>query len=449
MKFPKLCEPIKIGNLELKNRMVMAPMSLFFAPQDGSVTDRIIEYYRERALGGIGLIITECVYGNPGGHPFRLHIWHDKYILGLKTLADAVHRAGGKVAIQINMNRGRNDEVEPLSASGVPNPTDRVIPKVIEVEQIKRVVDGFGEAVRRARESGFDAVEIHGAGGYLVEEFLSPLTNKRSDEYGGDVEKRARLVLEMVKCGKAKAGTDYPIYCKFAHERINGGFATEDAIEVAKMMQKLGVEAIEVASGNLAWSPTFTIPPMARPRGLNTDFSAEMKHALTLPVIVTGRINDPAFAERVLQEGKADLIGLGRPMIADPEFAKKVTEERPEEIRKCLACNHCSDSILVHRQPVSCSINTALGKESEHRKKSAKIRKEVLVVGGGIAGMETARLAASLGHTVTLWEKSKELGGMLNIASRPPYKEELRTLTAYLINQLNKLKVHVECFSLK
>lgn len=398
MEFRKLLEPEKIGGMHLKNRMIMPPMATGYAGESGEVTDRIIHYYSARAQGGVGLIVVEGASPQPGGHPRRLAIYNDQFILGLKRLTDAIHKFGCKVAIQINPNRGRLDEVRPVCASDVPSSMGKA--KVLSTEEIEHVIEGFGDAVIRAREAGFDSVMIHGAGPYIVMDFLSPSTNKRRDEYGGDIRGRARFPIELLRAAK-KAGEDYPIIFRLAvDERMEGGMSLSDALSVCLLLEEGGADAIDVVSGGQLWS----IPPMGIPPGCNINHAAILKGALNIPIMVAGKILEPYLAEQILVRGNADFVDLGRALIADPEFPEKLMQGAPEEIRKCVCCLRCIDDLLVKKIPVRCSVNALAGREENSRITPTGSPKKILVVGGGPAGMEAARVAALQGHHVSLWK---------------------------------------------
>jgi 2,4-dienoyl-CoA reductase-like NADH-dependent reductase (Old Yellow Enzyme family)/thioredoxin reductase len=437
MAFTKLFQPGKIGTLSVPNRIVMAPMVSHFA-EAGMVTDRMIGYYAERTIGGTGLLVLEATYPRTIGHPGRVCIWGDQFIPGLKRMTDEIHRLGGKFAIEINPSRGRVDEADPISASNVPHPLTGKVPRALTVEEIRALEEEFGKAVTRAREAGFDALMIHGGTGYIITEFISPRTNLRKDAYGGSIQNRARLAVEMVREAKRRGGKDFPVILRLtASERIEGGTSLEDVLEVCKLVQEAGADAIDVVSGvaeTMEWvSPSLYLPPAC-----NAPLAEAIKKTISIPVMVAGRIHDPALAEEILRKNQADFLVMGRTLLADPYFPVKAREGREKEIRKCIACLRCLESFGAHI-PLVCAVNPTVGRERDPEPKVGK-KKKVVVVGGGPAGLQAALTAAERGHEVVLLEKEKEVGGQLNLASLPPEKGELNTIRDYFLNQLEKKK---------
>jgi 2,4-dienoyl-CoA reductase-like NADH-dependent reductase (Old Yellow Enzyme family)/thioredoxin reductase len=438
--FDKLVEPGRIGGLELKNRMVMAPMVTRFAGNRGEVTQRMVDYYVERARGGVGLIVTEATYFNAEGTPGRLSIYEKDFMSGLKFLADEIHASGSKVAMELNPGRGRKDVDRPICASVVPK--SRFVPEpvagktlaILSIEEIDVLIREFGEAASRVRDIGFDALMVHGAASYLVMDFLSPLTNMRTDEYGGSTKARARLAVRLVECARRNIGEEYPIIFRItAEQHVEGGFSVEES----------GCNAIDVISGSQA-APEWSIPPMGFRSGCNADLAAGVRSALKIPVMVAGRINDPFLAEEILEDKKADFVDLGRALVADAEFPRKVEAGRVDGIRRCLGCNICYQRVVVEGSELKCTVNAEVGRESEFKVVPTRGPKKVLVIGGGPAGMESARVAASRGHVVTLWEKSQNLGGQVSLAAVPPRKREMIDLVKYLSVQIKKAGVTVE-----
>ncbi|MBU1205634.1 MAG: FAD-dependent oxidoreductase [Proteobacteria bacterium] len=428
--------------MKLANRVIMAPMVTHYA-QEGAVTERMIAYYAERALGGAGLLVLEATYPRTIGHPGRVHIWSDAFIPGLKKLTEEVHRCGGKIAIEINPSRGRVDEADPVSASNVPHPFTGKIPRALSLAEIKELEEDFGGSVVRAREAGFDAVMIHGGTGYLISEFLSPRINLRGDIYGGDIQGRARLAVEMVLEAKTKGGKDFPVIFRLAaSERLEGSISLDDVFETCRLVFEAGADAVDVVSG-VAETMEWVVPSLYFPLACNVPLAEEIKKRVHLPISVGGRINDPFLAEEILEKGKADFIVLGRALLADPYFPRKTKEGRVSEIRKCLGCLRCIESFSAHSSLV-CAVNPTLGKEREP-KPPRDTKKKVLVLGGGPAGLQAAVTAADRGHDVLLLERGKKLGGQINLAAVPPYKSELRHIIDYLSKQLeihgDKVKV--------
>jgi len=448
----KLFEPANIGTMQLKNRIIMAPMGTFFADDDGLVTERLRRYYAERAKGGVALIVVEITAVAPEGKASarELRIYGDGVIPGLKRLADAVHRNGAKIAIQFHhAGRQRGAEASdgppgpPVAPSAIPCRLMKVMPRALTIGEIEGLVEAFAEAARRAQEAGFDAVMHHGAHGYLICQFLSPYSNKRTDKYGGDLDGRMRFALEIVAQSKEKVGADFPMLVRIsADEYVPGGLAIDETRIVAQRLQDAGVHCVDVSAGNYE-SGHMTVQPGWLPRGCLVPLVMEIKKAVTIPVSVAGRINDPVLANSIIEQGKTDFVSLGRPLLADAEFPNKAREGRLEDIRMCTACCLCMDTVVANEQPLVCAVNATVGKEEESTLVPASKSKRVLVVGGGPAGMEAARVAAARGHTVTLCERGNSLGGQLLIAAIPPGKEELANITRFLSRELSKLGVDV------
>lgn len=445
-----LTSPIMIGNLQLRNRMIMAPMVTNYAYGDGSVTDRLVAYHEERARGGVGMIIVEASYVHPSGKGFKnqLGIYSDRLIPGLRRLVEAVHAQGAKIAIQL-YHGGRQAKSavtgQPLLApSPIPDPTIGETPRELTKEEIGQLVEAFAAAAQRARRAGFDAVEIHGAHGYLINEFLSPYSNKRTDEYGGPLENRMRFPMEVVRAVRRAVGVEYPIiYRLSADEKVPGGLTLEETKIFARRLEQEGINALHISAG-VYETASWIIQPMYLPRGCLADLAQGIKSEVKIPVIAVGRINDPEMAESILAAGKADLISFGRELLTDPEMPRKVVEGRLDEVRHCIACcQACIDELFLDHA-IGCTVNARTGFERDFPLDKASRPRKVLVVGGGPAGMEVARVAALRGHQVTLWEKEGELGGQLPLASASPQKGEIATFREYLVGQMAKLKIEVQ-----
>lgn len=425
-----LFQPFRLGSLELRNRLIMPPMVTFLASEAGAVTQRMIDYYVERARGGVGLITVESAYILEKDRDMgRLGIENPQLQVGLAELAESIQEQGARVFLQLN-HRG---SVLSIRRGKGPDELSR--------EEIDDLLEAFGGAALRAQKSGFDGVEIHGANVYLISQFLSPLTNHRTDRYGGDLEGRLNFPVDILRRVRKKVGDDFPITFRMvAHQYADGGLVLEDGKIIARRLEEAGASALHVVAGSPA-VPYWHTPPMAIPRGCHAELAGKIKKAVRIPVIAVGRINDPLLAEQILEEGKADLIAMGRALIADPALPLKAREGRFEEIRKCLACNHCRKRVIQMNRTLRCAVNAQAGRERDTRILPSPQSRKVLVIGGGPAGMEAARILALRGHRVVLYEKKARLGGQVNLAVIPPHKEELQNLLDYLVSQMETLKV--------
>jgi 2,4-dienoyl-CoA reductase-like NADH-dependent reductase (Old Yellow Enzyme family) len=365
--YPRLFSEMTLHTLTLKNRVVMPPMCTNYATIGGAVTNRLIDYYMARAQGGVGLINVEFAYVHPAGKVFdhMLGIYDDKLIPGLKRLCDSVHHGGSRIIIQIahGGRRGHSDitGVTPVAPSPIPRLNGET-PKELSREEIEDLLQAFILAARRAKMAGFDGVMIHMVHGYLLQQFLSPFSNTRTDRYGGDLEGRARFPLEVVRGVRREVGKDYPITCRLCgDEFLKGGFDLVQSIQVAKMLEANGVNAIEVSAGTHETGQVITALPYY-PMGFLAPLSEAIKKEVSIPVGIVGRIHTPELAEQLLELRKADLIAVGRALIADPEWPKKAQEGRAEAICPCISCNQgCSDR-MYYQQDISCTVNPSVGK---------------------------------------------------------------------------------------
>ena len=445
----KVFEPMKINHMELKNRMVVSAMVTNYCTPDGMATEKYIAYHEHKAKGGWGLIITEDYAVNPtaGGFVKLPGLWEDGQIASHKVLTDRVHAAGAKIAAQIyHAGRETSSAItgeQPVGPSALKDPTMPETPRELSVEEIHQLVEDFGDCARRAKEAGFDAVEVHGAHGYLVGAFASPFSNKRSDEYGGTIRNRARFGMEIIRNIKEKCGEDYPvIYRISAVEYVPGGLEIEESKVLAKLMEEAGADCIHCSQGVYATTHVI-IPPSVVPRAAYIENAAEMKKVVKIPVIAVGRINDVEVAESVLEAGKADLVTMARASLADPDMPNKVKEGRKDEVIRCIGCLQGCTGENGKGNCVRCLVNPLTGMEDEYDLTPAEETKKVLVIGGGVSGCEAAISAAMKGHTVTLVEKDVCLGGQWIPAAVPIGKGEFTSLIIWQKKMLEKLNVQV------
>ncbi|MFH1031291.1 MAG: FAD-dependent oxidoreductase [Chloroflexota bacterium] len=453
----KLFEPGRIGKMELKNRLVMAPMGTFTADAEGFITQRTIDYYVERAKGGVGLIISQATCCVPGGlAPGRAFFSDDKYIPMQKKLADAVHAHGAKMATQL-VHHGATlalslrltdhpEKLDVVSASAVASSRTDVLPREASKKDIEFLVENFSEAARRIKDAGFDAVEFHGAHGYLISQFLSPRSNIRTDEYGGSPEKRARFACEIISRTRQKVGSDFPILFRFSgSDYLKGGIDINDVVRQAPLFVKAGADALHV-SASVDESTQWQFLCYLYPSGAITHLAQAVKKAVGVPVITVGKIGDPTLAESILKEGKADFVAMGRALLVDPALPNKAKEGRFDDIRRCIYCNNCLShpglKTLVDAG-IRCTVNPELLRERDSQLKPTTSPKKVMVIGGGIAGMEAAWILAQRGHRVSLYERTDRLGGQWNMAIQQEGKENFASLTDYLSRGLNQAKVKI------
>lgn len=444
-KIKLLLEPIIINTLKLRNRIVMSPMDCNFAGLNGEITERMIDHYEKRAKGGVGLIIVEAtsVVSDAKNLVLQPVISSDCHIVGFENLVEHIHAWGAKTILQI-MHPGNEAAVGPLlSPSNVASRVMGVAPTPLTVEQIEDLIERFIKAAGRAQKAGFDGIELHGAHGYLVNQFMSPFYNRRTDNYGGSIENRARFAVRVINGIKEALGKSFNICVRIsADELIDGGLTVQESKEFVKLFQAAGADLLHVSAG-IYDSAIFHIAPPGMPQGLLIPMAKAIKVAVNIPVIAVGRMVDPMIAEKFLAEGSADLIAFGRALLADAELARKIQENRLDEIRKCIGCRYCNDR-NSNGLDVKCAVNPALGREKYFDDTAvAQKPKKVLIIGSGPGGMQAAISANKLGHNVTLFEKEKQLGGQLNIAVIPYFKE-VHYLLDYLKTQIKKLKVNVK-----
>jgi len=450
MNLEKLFSHIKIGGCEIKNRIVMAPMGAHFENMDGSVSESLIDYFEARAKGGVGLIISPFAMVNREQGISGLGIFSDKFIPEMNRLCERVQSFGAKFLLQIGHHGGKiTGEFmgkKPVAPSSIYSPIYPEIPRELTIEEIKKIVEDFSQAARRAKEAGFDGVEVHGAHTYLIGQFISPHTNKRDDEYGGDFERRMNFPSQIIKGIKDICGEKFIVGFKFsAHEHLKDGVDDNLARKIAKHMEKQGIHYIHVSTTS-STIPGFSecdfpsVPSIYSPSGVLIKLAENIKKVVNIPIIATGGITDPEYAERILKEDKADLIAVGRGLIADPEWAIKA--KKGIEIKPCIKCNTCHKRLCTKKR-LKCTVNPVVGEEHRFEMRKALSPKKVIIVGAGPAGMEAALVASQRGHNVTLYEEEDRVGGKMVFASIPQFKPEIVKLLQYYEGSLEKSCVEV------
>lgn len=467
----KIFEPITIGKVEIKNRISMAPMGAFgLCYEDGAYNQRAVDYYVERAKGGTGLIITSitkveneidktvmpafpCATINP------IH-----FLETSAEMTERVHAYGAKIFLQLTMGFGRSGASvllasPPVSASAIPNYWDPSITcRALTTEEVETIVQRFAQSAEIAQKAGYDGVEIHAVHeGYLLDQFTLSIFNHRTDKYGGDLRGRLTLPIEIVQIIKKTCGQDFPVGLRYSvksaiKDWCQGGLPDEvytekgrdlkEGLEAAKILEAAGYDELNTDVGTYdAWY--WSHPPIYQKHGLYLPYTQELKKAVRIPVIVAGKLDIPDMAEEALQDGKADMIGLGRALLTDPDWPKKVINGEVDDIRPCIGCHAGCLGRAFEGKPLSCAVNPACGRERFYEMTPVQTPKKVLVVGGGIAGMETARVAAIRGQKVSLYEKTGELGGHVIPGSKPDFKLDDRRLLDWYKYQMSKLKIDI------
>ncbi|MBP7766290.1 MAG: FAD-dependent oxidoreductase [Syntrophaceae bacterium] len=451
--FRHLLSPLTIKSMTLANRVVMPPMGTNLGNADGTVSDENLAYLKRRAQGRPGLIITEIAGVHPDGlvSPHELAAYDDRFLPGLGRMARAAHEAGCKIALQVH-HSGRESlyllgKGRAVAPSAIPSIVFKGAPREMTKAQIEDVIVDFGRAAARAKSAGFDAVEIHCAHGYLLTQFLSALSNQRSDEYGGQtLRERSRFVLDVIREIRRQVGADYPVSIRIsAEEFIKGGYSADDMQSIAPDFVQAGVDIIHASFGTHGSPGGITQAPAEFAPGFNAWLARKMKDVVSVPVIAVGRFTDPAAAEESLDRGDADLIAFGRQFLADPDFLVKAQEGRTEDIRLCIACNQgCIEREILGEGNIRCSINPETGQETLYPREKTARPKNVWIVGAGPAGLTAAAEANRLGHRVTLFEKKNILGGQIRYAQIPPHKEIYGQWIDWLIGQVRKTGVAIK-----
>ncbi len=446
--YKHLLSPIQIGETTVKNRVFMPPISTNLA-KNGYVTDELVEHYAARAKGGVGLIVTEVTTVEPTYVylPGDMSISDDSFIPGWKKLTDAVHQYGTKILPQLfhpaYMAFPIPGTPQLIAPSNVGPYYAKEAPRSVTVEELKVIIRQFGEAAYRVKQAGGDGVEIHAAHAHgLLGGFLSPLYNKRTDEYGGDIHGRLRLTLEVIEEVRKTCGKDFIIDVRISgDEYTDGGQNLNDAIYVAKQLEKAGVDFLHVSGGTTIMRGS-SIPAPGTPMGSHSKVGEEIKKHVSIPVATVGRITEPWFADELIANGKADICMIGRANLCDSEFVRKAEEGREEEIRPCIGCLRCLNGIMFGKR-VACTVNPSLELENEDTISVAETKKKILVIGGGPAGMEAAFVAKKRGHEVVLCEKESSLGGLVKLAAVPIAKQELTKVIQYMEKKLNRAGVQI------
>lgn len=468
-KYTHLFSPIKVGGTELPNRIAMMPMGVFsprlLNPKTGAYTKDGADYYIERAKGGTGLIVTGVVpiIPMPARNPVN---YPDEYVEEMRYLMDGVHKYGSKIFVQFTAMTGRaaniTNEMEwkmlpaPAPIQNVWDPT--IENRGITKEEIKKYIENFAQAAYLVKKAGGDGVEIHAVHeGYLLDQFAISFYNRRTDEYGGSLENRLRFAKEIVEAIKEKCGKEFPVSVRYSvrsyvkdfnrgalpwEEFEEKGRDLAEGIQVAKMLESFGYDMLDCDNGSYdSWF--WPHPPMYMPKACNLKDVQEVKKAVHIPVVCAGRFDDPDLAEQAIEEGKIDIMGMGRPLLADPELGNKFYEGRLEDVRPCISCHQGCLGRIFQGKDISCAVNPACGREKSYALKPAEKKKRVLIVGGGLGGMEAARVCALRGHEVDLYEKTGHLGGVFVAAATPDFKEDDRHLLAWYKKQMKDLPIQV------
>lgn len=443
--FKKLFSPITLGSVEVRNRIAMAPMGGYHP--DRQIADTLIPYLDARARGGLGLIISEGFQATRYGNAILAGAYDDRFFPSLRKYSTATRKFGSAAFMQM-MALGGKDVGETYAPSSIESPQFLKKPKEFSKHQIEEIIEDFSQAAERAKNAGFDGVELHGAHSYLVGQFMSPHFNLRDDEYGGDFARRMRLPTEIMRRIRENCGKDFPVGFKFsAWEQLPNGVDHELAVKIGQRMADEGVVYLHVQTSDFfppaaIRSPYPAMPPMYSPRNTLSELSENLKkHVPNIPIMCAAGIIDPVEADRLISEGKADMVAIGRGLLADPEWANKARQGI--RIRPCIRCNICHHKVVAVEEPIACTVNPYLERENEGPLKEARVKKNVMVVGSGPAGMWFSLIASKRGHQVSLYEQRDELGGLLVPGCAPPFKRDVRDLLQYYRGEIEDSQVRV------
>ena len=449
MAYPRLFEPFQIGSMRLKNRIAMAPMETHLGEPDGAVNEAVIAYYRERARGGAGLIMTEftCVDATTGysSNVPQLRLDNERFKAGHARMVAAIHAAGAKAVIQLS-HAGRQTKesiigTTPVSASPIPLKSIYIsgTPRQLEDHEIRHIVGRYANAARLAMLAGYDGVMLHGAHGYLIQQFLSPLMNQRDDEWGGDFDRRLRFATEVIRAVKAQIGTRPLLYRMSVVDGVEGGLTIEDSERIAPLLCEAGVDAIDISWGFLE-CPQLIIEPMSVPEGNRLPYARRIREATGKPVITAGVMRRPDHCEQAVINGDTDIVSLGRALLADPMWPLKAQAGQADDIRPCTSCNWCIRE-LGQSRPVACAENPRCGRETEPEIDRFADGRKAAVVGAGPGGMAAALLLDQAGFAVTLYEKRAKAGGNLITSATPPGKDKLFWYHDFLLGRIARSNV--------
>ncbi|GAW98498.1 oxidoreductase [Secundilactobacillus mixtipabuli] len=452
MEFDKLFTPFQINGCEIKNRFVVPAMVTNFCTSDGNITDQFIAYHEAKAKGGFGLIITEDFGVNPNGIGYKncIRLYDEKQVARNKEFTDKIHQYGTKLFAQIfhpgrQTNSSVNGGIQPVAASKIPDSFNREIPHELTIPEIKTIVNQFGKTAGLMKAAGYDGIELHLAHGYLLAGFLSLRQNRRTDDYGGCLSNRLRIVHEIYQAMRKTVGPDFPITARISlTEGTVDGRKLPETLAIVKDLEKTGFDALNLSNGEYTSYADAVISSAFTPRGNNEADAKEVRKTVNIPLIVANGINDPVLAESLLDQNVCDFIGMARASLADPELPNKTKAGNLNQIDYCIRCLQGCEGGLLKGSHISCLVNPMIGNETKYPFATKPKPKKVLVIGGGPAGMEAAITAARRGHDVTLWEKTNELGGEFIPATYPPAKGEYVNLLVFLRKQLAIRQVHVE-----